>query len=160
MKQALYKSIGKGNLRWEELDSVILDIETTLNARPLSYVEDDVQMPLLTPATMLFGQPNLVPEEDPEQIEQSDLRKRARYLQRCKGVLWSRWSSEYLKALRERHNLNHKTREMKLTVGEVVLIKGEERNRGRWKIGVIDKLIPGRDGVVRTVCLRAGKSFF
>ena len=159
MKQALYKSIGKGNLWWEELESVILDIETTINARPLSYVEDDVQMPLLTPATMLFGQPNLVPEEDPEQIEQSDLRKRARYPQRCKDVLWSRWSSEYLKALRERHNLNHKTREMKLTVGEVVLIKGEERNRGRWKIGVVDKLIPGTDGVVRAVRLRAGNFF-
>ena len=48
---------------------------------------------------------------------------------------------------------------MKLIVREVVLIKGEERNRSRWKIGAIDKLIPGTDGVVRAVRLRLRKSF-
>ena len=42
---------------------------------------------------------------------------------------------------------------------KVVLIKGEEKNRGLWKIGIVKKLIPGRDGVVGAVKLRAGKSF-
>ena len=42
--------------------------------------------------------------------------------------------------------------------GDVVMIKGEEKNRGLWKIGIIHRLIPGRDGVVRAVRLRAGKS--
>ena len=32
-----------------ELEEVILDVETTLNNRPLGYVEDDIYMPVLTP---------------------------------------------------------------------------------------------------------------
>ena len=47
-KRAFYKVIGGGMLRWSELSKVVLDVETHLNRRPLSYVEDDVQLPLLT----------------------------------------------------------------------------------------------------------------
>ena len=46
-----------------------------------------------------------------------------------------------------------------LKQGDVVLIKGEQKNRGTWKIGIVDKLIKGRDLVVRGVRLRAGKSY-
>ena len=121
MKQSLCNSIGNGNLRWHELDEVILDVEITLNNRPSGYVEDDVQMPFQAPSTMLYGQPNQLPEEELEAIEEGNLRKRAKYLKRCKDVLWSRWTREYLKALRE----------ATMNPGDVVLIKGEERNRGR-----------------------------
>ena len=49
MKWALHKSIGGVNLAWSELEEVILDVEITLNNRPLTYLEDDVQLPTLTP---------------------------------------------------------------------------------------------------------------
>ena len=39
------------------------------------------------------------------------------------------------------------------------MIKGEERNRGLWRIGIVEKLIQGRDKVVRGARLRAGKSY-
>ena len=110
MKRALYKCIGGGNLKWQELEEVLLETETTLNNRPLSYCEDDVQMPTLTPSAMLFGQPNQIPEDDADTVDDVDLKKRARYLQRYKDALWTRWTSKYLKGLRERHNLNHKTK--------------------------------------------------
>ena len=45
----------------------MLDVEVALNDRPLSYVEDDVQLPVLTPCAMMFGQPRLVPEESAEE---------------------------------------------------------------------------------------------
>ena len=32
-----------GNLSWKELQDVILDVEVTLNNRPLDYVENDIQ---------------------------------------------------------------------------------------------------------------------
>ena len=40
----------------------------------------------------------------------------------------------------------------------MVLIQSEERNRGKWNIGIVVKLTKGRDGVVRVAKLRAGKS--
>ena len=73
--------------------------------------------------------------------------------------MWSRWTAEYIRSLRERHNLKHKSKELTLKVGDVVLIQSEERNRGKWNIGIIVKLIEGQDGVVRAARLRAGRSY-
>ena len=47
---------------------------------------------------------------------------------------------------------------MKVGLGDVAMMNGEEKNRGLWNIGIIERLIPGRNGVVRAVRLRAGKS--
>lgn len=54
VKGTLYKSIGNGLLSWTELQEVLLDIEVALNNRPLDYVDDDVQLPILTPSSLLY----------------------------------------------------------------------------------------------------------
>lgn len=41
---------------------------------------------------------------------------------------------------------------------DVVIVKSEERNRGKWRLGVVEHLITGRDGVTRGAKLRTGKS--
>ena len=38
------------------------------------------------------------------------------------------------------------------------LIKDDNKDRNTWKLGLLEELIAGRDGVVRAVRLRAGKS--
>ena len=125
VKWALYKSIGGASLAWSELEEVVLDVEITLNNRPLTYLEDDVQLPILTPHAMMFGQLNQLPEGDPDAIEIKDLRKRARYLRRCKDVMWTRWTEEYIRSLRERHNFNHKKGKLQIKTGDVVLIQSD-----------------------------------
>ena len=50
VKQAQYKTGGDTLLTWNALQD-LLDIKVFLNNRPLSYVEDDIQLPLLTPNT-------------------------------------------------------------------------------------------------------------
>ena len=42
---------------------------------------------------------------------------------------------KYLQSLRERHNMIHNTKEMKIEVGDVILIKSEEKNKGNWESG-------------------------
>ena len=105
VKGALYKCIGNGLLSWTERQEVLLDTEEALNNRPLSYVDDDIQLPILTPNSFLYGQPNMPPELEPHRVQEHDLRKRAKYLRRCKDALWLRWTREYLRGLRERHRL-------------------------------------------------------
>ena len=61
-KRAFYKVIGGGMLTWSDLSEVVLDVETHLNRRPLSYVKDDVQLPLLTPSSFLFQRSIRLPE--------------------------------------------------------------------------------------------------
>lgn len=85
VKAALHKSIGSGWLSWAELQDVLLDVEVSLNNRPLSYVEDDAEMPILTPSSLLYLQPNTLPELELHDVQDYDLRKWAtsKYLQKC-----------------------------------------------------------------------------
>ena len=159
VKRAMEKTIGKGCLQWHELQEVLLDVEVAINNRPLSYIEEDIQMPILTPNTMMFVGSNEIPTLKAHHLEETDLRKRAKFISKCKDALWKRWTTEYLRSLRERHNQSKGTNNVKLDTGDVVIIKSEEKNRGKWQLGVVDKLHNGRDGIVRAVRLRAGKSF-
>ena len=127
VKQSLYKTLRRACLSWMELEEVILDIELALNNRPLSYVENDVKLPILTSNVMMFGIPNHLPEEVADDVEDRDFRNRARYLRKCKDSIWSRWMGEYVKALRECHNLKNDSKTPWLKEGDVMLIKGEER---------------------------------
>ena len=115
VKQAFYKATERALLMFDELKEMVLDVEVAVNNRPLSYVEDDVEFLVLT---------------SHHAVENVDLPTRARYVLRCKDILWSRWTTEYIRSPRERHNLKHKTKELTLKVGDVVLIQSEEHNRG------------------------------
>ena len=43
-------------------------------------------------------------------------------------------------------------------IGDVVMVRTEERNRGKWPLGIVEDLIVGTDGVVKGAILRPGKS--
>ena len=154
VKSAMYKVIGGASLTWPEFSEVLLDVETHINRRPLSYVEDDVELPTLTPSTFLFQRTNQLPEEETWRIKEQDLRKRAMYLRTCKEQLWRRWQREYLAALRERHNLTHKQSTFLPKSGDVVIVKTDSKNRGTWPLAIVVETYPGRDGITRAVQLR------
>ena len=58
-----------------------------------------------------------------------------------------------------RHNMKHKAKKIKISIGDVVSIKNEDRHRRKWKIGIVDKLYYGKDDVICALQLRSGKSF-
>ena len=102
---------------------------------------------------MLFGQPNQLPEEVPSTIEDVNLRKRAKYLGRCKDVLWTRWRTEYLKALRKRHNLNNEVKETTLSPGGGTKQRAVKARNSR----AVDPRERCRS--IRGIRLRTGKSY-
>ena len=154
VKQSLQKSVGRALLTFAELSEVLLDVEVALNGRPLSHVEDDHELPTLTPNGLLYPQCNILPLLKPHHEEDFDLRKRAKYLESCKRAMWNRWTSEYVRGLRERHNLKHKNKKLTLTKRDLVIIKGDEKDRNYWKLGTVLDLIVGRDGEVQAAKLR------
>jgi len=160
MKQTLYKVLGKAKPKYEEFQSLMLDVEVTINNRPLGYVEDDVQLTILTPNVMMFDYPVEIPhlKNTKEDLDVTvNLKKRYKYLKNARQQIWQRWSNEYVKYLRERHDLTHRAKGPLPRVGDVVLIKGDERNLAHWKIGIVKKTMPGKDGKIRAVRLRAGQ---
>ena len=84
---------------------------------------------------------------------------RTKYLKSCKDALWNRWSREYLTALRERHNLNHNRTKFEVTKGDVVLVKSEEKNPGKWLLGVVREILPGCDGILHAVRVETKNGF-
>ena len=89
VKSAMFKVIGGGHLTWDELGEVMLYIKIQINRLPLLYVEDDVELPTLTPASFLHQRTCQLPEE-PWRTDERELKKRAKYLIECKNKLWRR----------------------------------------------------------------------
>ena len=65
---------------------------------------------------------------------------------------------DYSKALREQHNLKHNSHEIQISKGDVVLIKGEEKNRGKWNIEIVQHINKGKDENIRSVQLPCKKA--
>ena len=84
LKQSLYKVMGKSTFSWKDLESLLLDVEITLNNRPLGYIDDDVERSILMPNVMMLGLPSYPLEESIDLVDNQDLKKRAKYLQSCK----------------------------------------------------------------------------
>ena len=157
VKKAMHKVIGRVSLFWNDLINVLLEVETQVSRRPLNYVEDDPDLPILTPATFLFQRTTHLPEEQTWRIPDKDLPRRAQFLQTCKDHIWTRWQREYLTALRERHDLFHKTTNHKVKVGDAVIVRTDNKNRGKWPLVVIQQIFPGHDGYTPAVQLRTTK---
>lgn len=127
-KSAFRKAVGNGTLTWSELSDIVLNVEIAINGRPLSYLEDDVEMPILTPSSKLHLQPTQLPGLSPHHLQETDLRKRAKYLLWCKKAMWSTWSKEYVWSLRERHRRSGGDETPHPSVEDVVIIQDESRN--------------------------------
>ena len=115
-----------------------MDVEVNLNNRPLTYSEKGLEYPVLSPNSMILRRDIKLPDDSPEEEEASDnWKKRQRYVHKCKEAAWKRWVHEYLAALSERHNFSHKEKPMKINIKDVVIIKGDKKNRGKWKIEIM-----------------------
>ncbi len=145
-------------LAFEELEEVVLDVERALNDRPLSYEENDVELPVLTPYSLLHVNPSYLPELESHNIDDRELRKREKFLKRCKESMWKRWSKEYIRGLREQHRRKVNKNGQYPDIGDAVIVHdGDEKNRNKWKLAIVSRLIEGRDGTVRAVKLRTAK---
>ena len=85
--------MGNIHLTMAEMQEVMLDIEINMNNRLLTYLDDDTEQPILTPNALLHGQIINVPDIQLE--DNADIRKRQRYINRCKQAAWRRWSNDY-----------------------------------------------------------------
>lgn len=145
-----------------EFQTILTEIEATLNSRPLTYLYTDINDdPPLTPSQFLYGHRLLtLPgiEEDSDYIPQEsakDLTGRVKYNQTIMHAFWKQWQRGYLTGIREQHSsqANKNISEKPVARVKVVLIH-DETPRTQWKLEVIIQLHWGKDGLVRSVTLR------
>ena len=156
VKNTLKKSLSQAHLKFAELQEILLDVEFSLNNRPLTYQGEDLDSEALTPNHLIHGR-RIKPMKEEEifsdEDEVADAKRRLKYLQRCKSRYWNRWSKEYMTSLREHHRITA-GKANDIEAGDIVLIKDDNLPRNMWKVGKVIKLIQGKDGITRGVTLK------
>ena len=146
----MYKSIGKRSLSFTEFEDVLLDVETVLNNRSLSYIEDENEKQILTSNTLIHGEDIILPHKDIEVLdEENPLRRRLAYIQVARRLHGKMGRRVRTFTQRERHSMKHKSQSLTPSVGDVVMIKRESKNRGNWKIRLVIKIFQSKNNAIR-----------
>ncbi len=169
VKNCMKKTLQKHLLKDTQLVTVVKEIEAVINTRPLTCIDSELEH-ILKPSdfltvgkciTMEASNKDSVINGTVTKVELVKGWKRALIvLQEFKEMFLNR----YLPSLRERYR--HSLKEPRVTskiepeVGQVVQIKGENRNREGWKVGKIISLSKGTDGLVRVAKVKVGNKEF
>lgn len=103
VKLHIKKTISDNKLTFEELSTLLAQIEACVNSRPLCPLSTDPNdISMLTPAHFLVGETLIAPPE------QNHLETKATWLSRWQKVqqmtqyFWKRWTADYLNQLQVR----------------------------------------------------------
>ena len=147
-KKATYAVVRDRDVNDEELITVFAGVESLLNSRPLTYQSSDPRDSVpLTPNHFLHGQ--MGGQFAPEFVETTTFHppQRWRKVQDIISQVWRRWLKECIPALNSRPKWTSENRDLK--VDDVVLVIQPDSPRGRWPLGRVIEVYPGRDGHTR-----------
>ena len=155
VKNALRKILRKSRLSYEEVETILVEIEGVLNSRPLTYVDDSDLTEPLTPSHLMYGR-NILNRTSSVDKNSETPSNRIKHVNKLLDHFWKRFSSEYLCSLRERDRLQRRKnpRCKIVSVGDVVLVHQKQVARNSWPLGKITRLISSPDGEVRGAELR------
>ena len=154
IKGALRKTLKSAQLTFEELETVIIEIdESVINSRPLTYVHDDELLEPLTPSHLMYGRRlnSRLPTDAPG-VDIVVPSRRVQYVNRLLENYWRRFSTEYLTSLRERASKGGTV--PLIEPGHIVLVKEKRLPRSQWHLGKVERVIRAPDGVPKGAELR------
>lgn len=153
VKHHLKRILATAFLTYEEMNTLLVQIEAILNSRPITPLScDPSDLVPLTPSHFLLGRTlTLLPSP---QVHDDSLHLLPRYqrVQQLKAHFWDRFYHEYISELQKRvkwHRSNAELRE-----GDMMIVKDDRLPPNRWVIGRITELHKGSDGIARVADLR------
>ena len=159
VETCIKKVVSRARLLFEELNTIIIEIEGVLNTRPLTYINEDDYYESLMSNHLIYGR-SLVHGSSrnnfKEYISADDCREAVKHYQKVFEHFRKCFVNEYLTALQERHyyhQQHNSSSSNKLQIGDVVLLKDSNKNRLKWHKGKIVELLKGKDNVTRGVQL-------
>ena len=109
IKTSLSAAIARKIYNVEEFTTIVKEVESIVNMRPLTYQSAESRDQPLTPSQLLCGRdisivpPLLQPDTDDSDNESRELRHQYYLVSNALDKFRRRWSSEYLTSLREKH---------------------------------------------------------
>ncbi|XP_046145696.1 uncharacterized protein LOC123989024 [Osmia bicornis bicornis] len=157
VKHHLWRTIGDTLLTFEELTTLLTQIEAILNFRPLCPLAEDPEDPsALTPGHFLIGDAlTSVPEPSLTSLATSRL-SRWQFIQQKVQHFWARWAAECLhnyQIISKWHQPSHE-----LKVGSLELLTDQRLTPSKWPLAWILQLHSGKDGLTRVVTLKTASS--
>ena len=147
VKRSLRKVLFRASVNYEELLTIVIEIEGIMNSRPLTYDYSDDIEEIVTPSHLLIGKRLLSTFEEPfddgSNVDNAVITKRMKYIRSLSEHYWKRFSDEYLLELRSQHVVGSDATR-KPDVGEVVVIGGTTK-RNDWRLGKIVSFLSGSD---------------
>lgn len=152
-KHHLKRVAGDASLTYEELSTLIAQIEAIVNSRPLTPLSTDPDDLIpLSPAHFLIGRTmTSLPDQPLMDIPEGRL-SRLQRIQQLQQHFWARWHKEVISELQERTKWTRSYGS--LQVGTLVLIKDDNLPPLKWRLGRITTIHPGRDGQARVATIR------
>lgn len=153
-KHYLRKILHTATLTYEELCTVVTEIEGILNSRPLTPLSNDPNdLQALTPGHFLIGEPMTSRIQD--HSHQGSLTKTWSKLKVLRTEFWKRWSNEYLHQLQQRSKWTRETKN--LATGTLVLVKEDNTPPLTWHMGRVTQVYTGPDGKIRVADVKTAQ---
>ncbi|XP_037942525.1 uncharacterized protein LOC119675398 [Teleopsis dalmanni] len=147
-KYLLLRSVSTASLTYEELETVVMEIEAILNSRPLTPMSNDpTDLTALAPGHLLIGEALTTHVDSRSKPEKHTLLSRWNLVSQLKHNFWKRWSNEYLMELQQR--IKWKTQSANIQLGDMVIIKEDNVPVMQWPLGRIVHVYKGTDGRIR-----------
>ncbi|XP_055599744.1 uncharacterized protein LOC129748951 isoform X2 [Uranotaenia lowii] len=158
-KKHLFRQLGNSSLSYEDLSTILAQIEAAMNSRPLVPMsEDPNDLSAITPAHFLIGTSMYsLPDRNLCEVVPNRLTHYQR-LQQLYQQFWYHWRREYLQEMQK--DLKFRDPNHNLVPGQLVILKDEFQHPVRWSLARISKVFPGKDGLVRVVDLKTSKGVF
>lgn len=140
-------------LRVEELQNFLIEVENTVNSRPLTHVPlDNDSEPAITPNHFLLGSSN--GSKPLTLIDDSGIALRQAYTksQILANQFWKRWVTGYLPEITRRTKWFTYTKP--ISVGDIVVIVDPQLPRNCWPKGKVIGVTTGKDGQIRSATVR------
>lgn len=150
----LRRVLGNTQLNYEDFQTLLIQIESVLNSRPLCPLSTDPSdLNSLTCGHFLIGKP-LIALPEPELSTTSENRlSHYQRIQRIVQDFWKRWSLEVVPELQRRTKWFSRLPEL-LQLNSVVLLKEDNLPPLQWRLGRIIDLHRSSDSVVRSISVR------
>ena len=150
---SLYKVIGSKTLSDDILMTLVFEIESNMNSRPLTNVPSEINDPLpLTPDHFLLGRPSVNYPPGFFETQKVTVSRSWKSAQKLASHFWNRFLREYIPNQQTRSKLIKTSENLK--VKDLVWLLEDFTPRCLWSLTKVIEIYPGSDGVVRSVKLR------
>ncbi|XP_065080890.1 uncharacterized protein LOC135703571 [Ochlerotatus camptorhynchus] len=143
----------------EVLRSLLTEVESTLNSRPLTHVPiDNESSPALTPNHFLLGSSDGSKPFTSLDDSGALLKQNWRTSQALANQFWKRWLLDYLPDITRRTKWFVDSKP--IDRGDVVIIVDSNLPRNSWPKGRVIATQPGKDGRIRSATVRTSTGIY